>query len=187
VQSFAHFKSRRSLAARDYPRVQPRELSLGLRNCDEAVCPRKQSKFANVGRTPLNSALQRLAEGLGKEGRLRTLRFETPRPEAREPTKLYSAGEQPKRWVLMTSSILNFLDLQLATSGATLHLDLANCFRGQYAANTAHYCLSVAKRIRLPRICPDCFAGQDASSRRHEDGSCGIASKNPGDLRKRLR
>lgn len=147
-----------------------------LENCDETLWRLGENKFTYLRQTPLNISLERLAKDLGRRGKLRTLKFEASRPQTRAPTNRDGMREQPKRKALLTSSILGFLDLNLAASLKTLHLDLANFFRRKHATNGAHYCLSIAKllpsllhaRIRLPRICPDCFGAHVESSQKQE-------------------
>jgi hypothetical protein len=120
---------------------------------------------------PLIQSLQQLAKCLHKSDRLRSLKFEAPRPEVREPAKPYTSRRRPKHWVIQESSITNFLEVSLAATLKTLHLDLANCFRTK-AIKCAHYCFWIAEllptlshaRIRLPRICPDCFASHQLPS-----------------------
>lgn len=178
VESLTDLKIRRTLAAQEYPGIQCRGLSLSLEDCEETLWQYNQDQMRHVRRTPLNLSLTRLAEGLGKEDQIKTLKFETPRPELGESIlRAYSSKGKSKHRVLLTSTILNFLDLNLATSLETLHLDLANLFRTQFSPDSAHYCSPIAKllprlshaRIRLPRICPDCFEGHETLWQKQED------------------
>jgi hypothetical protein len=106
---------------------------------------------------------------------LRSPKFVTLRPEAREPAKPYTSRHHPKQWVLKETSITNLLELNLAATLKTLHLDLANFFRTMHA-NRTDYCVWVARllpklshaRMRLPRICPDCFGRHHVPSQQPE-------------------
>jgi F-box-like len=172
VGSLIHTNTRQSLAAQNYPAANCRGLAISLDNCGET--PRQASSWTVTSR-PLNQSLQQLAQCLHKSDRLRSLKLGTPRPEVREPAKPYTSGRHPKQWILQESSITNFLDFSLAVTLKTLHLDLANCFSTN-AIKRAHYCVWIAEllptlshvRIRLPRICPDCFAGHRLPSQQAE-------------------
>jgi hypothetical protein len=136
-----------------------------------------------VKQSPLNSSLQRLAKRVTEKGTVRTLKFETLRPEAREHNKFDGGRKQPKQHILRACSILNFVDPILSGNLKTLHVDLADCFRSRYPADSPHYCPSTAKllpssfhaRIRLPRICAECFEGHGDTSEKqgeHLETTC---------------
>ena len=164
VGSLIHAETCRSLAKQNYPASHCRGLSISLDNCVEI--PKRANRHDHlIKEGPLNQSLQQLTKCLQKSDRLRSLKLETLRPEVRD-VHLYSSGPYPRQWALQESSIPGFLDFNLAATLKTLHLDLANCVSIR-TVKRAHYCVWIAEllptlshaRIRLPRICPDCFAG----------------------------
>jgi hypothetical protein len=179
TQTLTRLETRRSLALQSFPGFQCRGLSISLEKCNEDVWRRSKNRITHSRRTPLLFSLQRLAKGQGNEGNLKTLIFEIPRPKINEASLPYNKKDQQKDWRLSPSSILGFLDSRLMASLRTLDLDLANRFRAKHATKSAHYCPSIAKllpslihvRLRLPRICPDCFEERNASSQKQENGT----------------
>lgn len=170
-------QAQKGRATAEHPGAHCQRLSIYLENCHETPWNKDHPRRAR--RTPLNVALQQFAQDLSKgTNRLRTLNFETPRREARSPRGKY-VRESP----LFTASILDFLDMNLLQSLESLHLDLAYSFPNPMSSayvDRAHYCLSIAAllprlshaKIRLPRICPDCFpAGRDISSQKKQENN----------------
>jgi hypothetical protein len=126
IGSLVHKEARQNLAAQSYPARHCRGLSISLANCVETPSQSSRRTVTHVMKGPLNQSLQQLAKCLHKSDRLRSLKFEAPRPEVREPAKPYTSRRRPKHWVIQESSITKFLEVSLAATLKTLHLDLAN-------------------------------------------------------------
>jgi hypothetical protein len=71
-------------------------LSISLEDCVEDLRQRKKNEVSHVKPSPLNVPLQRLAKRATEKGKVRTLNFETLRPEAREHNKSDSGRKPPR-------------------------------------------------------------------------------------------
>lgn len=157
--------------AQEYFGRHCRHLAITLENCEENSQLELDKSDEEIMAIPANQALRCVATALQNGGKLKALDIRTLEAEALHLTDDHSDDPTdsldliPERWTLSPSSILCYLSLRLATALEILYLDLAGCARIVKQGSHAHYCPSIAMllprlihaRIRLPRICPDCF------------------------------